>query len=240
MGLLGRLGRVIRANINNLLQEAEDPEKILEDAVLEMQQNLITMRQAVAQAIANQKRVERQMKQNQIASQQWQHRAQLALTKGDEELAREALLRRSPYEKTVQALQSQIAQQKQLIDKLREDLGVLENKIIEVKTKKDLYLARARTAVASQKVHELAAGLKTGNTSAAFEKIEQKLLELEAHSEILNLTATDPLEQQFKALEKGAEFSSLARSLNAVAHSSVIDEELETLRSQLDHLDHES
>jgi phage shock protein A len=234
MGLLGRLGRVIKANINNFFQEAEDPEKILEDVVLEMQQNLIMMRQAVAQAIANQKRVERQMTQNQIAAQQWQQRAQLALEKGDEELAREALLRRSPYQKTAQALHNQIELQREIIDKLKQDMGILENKIIEAKTKKDLYIARARSAVASQKIHELAIGLKQGTTSEAFEKMEQKILELEAHSEMLTLTTSDSIEQKFKALERGSPIKSTPNSPNLAAHTPLIDEELEHLKSQLD------
>jgi len=149
MGLIDRILRVIRANLNNLIGQAEDPEKVLEQAVEEMQQDLIQLRQAVAQAIATQKRTERQAAQAETTAQEWYNRAQLALSNGDDNLAREALTRRKSYQETAKAMRTQLTQQSTVVSKLKENMRALESKISEAKTKKDLYIARARSAQAS-------------------------------------------------------------------------------------------
>lgn len=129
MGLFDRIMRVIRANLNSLVSSAEDPEKILEQAVLDMQEDLIQLRQAVAQAIATQKRTERQCSQAQTTSDEWYRRAQLALQKGDETLAREALTRRKSYQDTAEAMRSQIGQQSTIVTQLKQNMMKLESKI---------------------------------------------------------------------------------------------------------------
>jgi phage shock protein A len=136
MGLIDRILRVIRANLNSLIGQAEDPEKILEQAVEEMQQDLIQLRQAVAQAIATQKRTERQASQAQTTANDWYNRAQLALSNADENLAREALTRRKSYQETAKAMQAQLEQQASVVTKLKENMRTLESKISEAKTKK--------------------------------------------------------------------------------------------------------
>jgi len=129
MGLIDRILRVIRANLNSLIGQAEDPEKVLEQAVEDMQQDLIQLRQAVAQAIATQKRTERQASQAKSTASEWYNRAQLALSKGDENLAREALTRRKSYEETAKAMQDQLSQQAGVVTKLKENMRALESKI---------------------------------------------------------------------------------------------------------------
>lgn len=204
MGLLERTWRLIRANIRELVERAEDPESVLEKTVLEMQQNLIEMRSGVAIAIATQKRTERQMAQNSSIAQQWRQRAQLALEKGDEPLAREALLRGQTYQKNSQALQEQIAQQKSVVTKLKQDMGALENKIAEARNKKDLFVARARSAAASQKIQELSGEINTGAALRAFERMEEKVLSLEARSETTKITIDSDLEKKIAALEEAS------------------------------------
>ncbi|HTL89334.1 MAG TPA: PspA/IM30 family protein, partial [Leptolyngbya sp.] len=115
MGLFDRIWRAIRANLNHLIGQMEDPEKILEQTVLDMQDDLIRLRQAVAQAIATQKRTERQASQARSTSEDWYRRAQLALQKGDENLAREALARRKSYVETANAMESQLSQQGSIV-----------------------------------------------------------------------------------------------------------------------------
>jgi phage shock protein A len=92
MGIFDRISRVVRANVNDMIDKAEDPEKVLEQSIREMGDDLVKMRQAVAQAIASQKRTEQQYQKNMAEANTWQQRAQLALTKGEESLAREALV----------------------------------------------------------------------------------------------------------------------------------------------------
>ena len=118
MGLLDRISRLVRANINTLLNGAEDPEQVLQQTVIDMQSDLISMRQAVAQAIATQKRSERQCEQAARNAREWYNRAQLALNKNDEATAREALSRRQTYTQTEQALRPQITRQKEVVQQL--------------------------------------------------------------------------------------------------------------------------
>ncbi|GFZ91516.1 hypothetical protein CYANOKiyG1_01900 [Okeania sp. KiyG1] len=136
MGLLDRVWRVIRANVNTLISGAEDPEKVLEQTVTEMQNDLVKLRQAVAQAIATQKRTERQYSQAQSTADEWYRRAQLALQKGQENLAREALTRRKSYQETATAMKVQVEQQKQVMEKLKQNMRQLEQKISEAKLKR--------------------------------------------------------------------------------------------------------
>lgn len=253
MGLLDRIWRVIRANINSLMNQAEDPEKILEQAVEDMQQDLISMRQGVAQAIATQKRTERQMAQNRATADQWRRRAQLALEKGDENLAREALARRQSYQNNAQTLQAQVEQQKEIINKLKQDMRTLETKISEAKTKKDMYIARARSAVASQKIQELSGNINTGSALSAFERMEEKVMELEAGSEAIGELGTDNLEKKFAALEGASDLDAELAQLKAdrqigtnqgklpsaeasAPQNPEIDREIEKLRSEIDRL----
>ncbi|MBE9130152.1 MULTISPECIES: PspA/IM30 family protein [unclassified Coleofasciculus] len=251
MGLIDRIWRVIRANLNSLIGQAEDPEKILEQAVDEMQQNLIQMRQAVAQAIASQKRTERQASQSETTANEWYNRAQLALSKGDDTLAREALTRRKSYQETAKALTSQLTQQNEIVTKLKKDMRTLESKISEAKTKKDLYIARARSAQASQKINEMLGNMNTGSALSTFEKMEDKVLQLEAQSQAMAELSGNELDQRFATLESGgeidAELAAMKASLSAGTESPKLpsnqatsaetmetDGELEKLRSELE------
>jgi phage shock protein A len=118
MGLFDRISRLMRANLNDMLSKAEDPEKILEKAIIDMQEDLVQLRQAVASAIASQKRSQQQYNQNQSQANQWQSRAQLALQKGDENLAREALQRKKSYLETANTIKATLDQQTGQVDTL--------------------------------------------------------------------------------------------------------------------------
>ena len=248
MGLFDRIMRVIRANLNSLVSGAEDPEKILEQAVLDMQEDLIQLRQAVAQAIATQKRTERQCSQAQTTADEWYRRAQLALQKGEETLAREALTRRKSYQDTAEAMRSQIEQQATIVTQLKQNMMKLESKISEAKTKKDLYIARARSAKASQQINDMMGRVGTGSAISAFERMEEKVLQLEAQSEAVAELGTDDLEKRIAALgeadEVEAELAAMRNQLTGgvptaqlpagqTATNSETDRELENLRQQM-------
>lgn len=220
MGLFERIWRVIRANITSLVSNAEDPEKVLEQTMLEMQENLIQLRQAVAQAIATQKRTERQCQQAQSLAQDWYGRAQLALEKGDERLAREALTKRKSYQETAQAMQTQIDQQSGVVNQLKRDMRSLEGKISEAKSKKDLYIARARSAQASLRLNEMLGGLDPDRSINAFEKMEEKVMELEAQSEAIGSLNEDTLEKEFVSLQGANEIDQELLNLKAKLSSS--------------------
>ncbi|MFQ3616036.1 MAG: PspA/IM30 family protein [Cyanobacteriota bacterium] len=215
MGLLDRIWRVIRANLNSLISQVEDPEKILEQTVIDMQEDLIRLRQAVAQAIATQKRTERQQAQAEAQSREWHRRAQLALQKGEETLAREALTRRKTYQDTADALKGQIEQQAGIVAQMKQNMIMLESKLAEAKTKKDLYIARARSAKASERLNEMIGKYNPEGALAAFERMEQKVLDLEARSEAIAELNADKLEERFAQIEGGSDIDSELAAMKA-------------------------
>ena len=208
MEFIKRILRIIRANINSLIGSAEDPEKILQQAVIEMQENLVRLRQGVAQAIAAQKRTERQAQAAKSTSEEWYRRAGLALQQGNEVLAREALTKRKAYQETSTALFSQIEQQNDVVARLKKDMRSLELKIGEAKTKKDMYIARARSAEASVRLQDMLDTSSPTSSLNAFERMEDKVLQIEAQSEAMVQLGTDDLQKQFESLEAGGDIDS--------------------------------
>jgi len=190
MSLFDRLWQVLHSNLSNITQEEADPEKLIEATIEELEQQLITQRQSIAQAIAIQKRTERQIKQLQMHGEEWYRRAKLALVHNQEQLARESLTRRQSYLEQIKSLETQTTAQIKIVNELREQLRLLEVKVNDLKLKKDLYIARFRSANISQKLADI-------NYSSTLENIEQKLREIEAEAEL----NTDPLEAKFKDLE---------------------------------------
>ncbi len=215
MGIFDRLWRIIRANVNSLVSGAEDPEKILEQTVIDMHNDLVKLRQAVAQAIATQKRTERQFDQAQSTADEWYRRAQLALQKGQENLAREALTRRKSYQETATAMKVQVEQQKQVVEKLKQNMRQLEQKISEAKVKKNMYIARARSAQASEKLNEMLGSVNTGNALSAFDRMEEKVMQLEAKSEAIAELGTDSLEKQFASLDASNDIETELEAMKA-------------------------
>lgn len=205
MGFFERIWRVIRANLNSLISGAEDPEKILEQTVMDMQEDLVQLRQAVAGAIASQKRTERQYHQAETTSEEWYQRAQLALQKGDERLAREALARRKSYQEMANTLKTQIEQHGAIVNQMKDNMRGLESKISEAKAKKDMFIARVRSAKASERLHEVMGNMKSGGSLNAFERMEEKVMQLEAQSDAIADLGTSDIEKKFRALESGSD-----------------------------------
>ncbi|MEB3289163.1 MAG: PspA/IM30 family protein [Leptolyngbya sp.] len=218
MGLFDRAFLVLRANLNSMVNQAEDPAKVLEQTLVDMEAKLLQLRQAVALAIATQKRTERQRDQARATAQEWYNRAELALRKGDEDTARQALTRRQTSLEAAQAMESQREQQRQVVGTMKENMHRLEIKLAEAKTKKDLYIARARSAEASHRLQEMLGDLRNGGAKAAFDHMEQRVLDLEARSEALQDLDGDALERQFAALE---------------GERSPVDRELEAMKARL-------
>ncbi|BAY89151.1 MULTISPECIES: PspA/IM30 family protein [unclassified Tolypothrix] len=201
MEVMKRILRVFRANLNSLIGSTEDPEKVLEQTVLEMQENLMQLRRGVAQAIAIQKRTERQAAAADSTAEEWYRRAQLALQQGNEPLAKEALTKRRVYQETAKTLSEQRLEQNTLVDKLKQDMRTLELKISEAKTKKDMFIARARSAEASAKLQEMLNGVSSTSSLNAFERMEDKVLQIEAQSEAIAQLGGDDLQKKFASLE---------------------------------------
>ena len=201
MGLFDRIGRVFRSNVNAAVSAAEDPEKILEQTVVDMQEDLVKLRQAVAGAIASQKRIEQQYNQAQVQSEEWYRRAQLALQKGDENLAREALTRKQTFSETATSLKQQLDQSVTQIEKMKRNLRELEGKISKYKTEKDMLKARAGAAKANEQLSQAMGQIDTASATGAFDRMKEKVLQMEAKSEAIAELSGDSLETQFAELE---------------------------------------
>jgi len=257
MGLFDRVSRVVRSNLNAAVSSAEDPEKILDQAIMDMQEDLVQMRQAVARAIASQKRVEQQASKAQSETNLWQQRAQLALQKGDENLAREALTRKKSHAETAMALKGQLDQQSGSVSTLKRQLIALESKISEAKTKKDMLKARASAAKANEQLQRSVGTLNTSSAMGAFERMEEKVLQMEASGEAAAELAGANLESQFASLEAGDDVDyeleamkaqmlggssptggalPAADEAKAAPTDSAVDAELQALKNELDSL----
>jgi len=243
--MFDRLSRVAKSYANNFISNAEDPEKMLDQTVSEMSEDLIKMRQATAQVMASQKQLETKFKAAQQTADDWYRRAQLALQKGDEELAKEALKRRKSFQENADGLKNQFTAQKAATDGLLSNTRMLEQKIQEAKSKKDTLKARAQSAKTSKQVQEMVGGLSSSNAMAAFERMEEKVLKMEAESDATAYLASgDTLSNEFALLEAGSVDDDLAKmkaALNAPVENkklpqtkqeglNEIDSELEELR----------
>ncbi len=260
MGLFDRLSRVVRANLNDLVSQAEDPEKVLEQAVIDMQEDLVQLRQAVARTIAEQKRTEQRYNSDLTEAGKWEQRAKLALTKGDDNLAKEALTRKKSFSDTATALKTQLDQQSGQVETLRRNLVALESKIAEAKTKKNMLTARASAAKANEELQKTLGGIGTSSAMGAFERMENKVLDLEARSEAVGELGSFGIENQFALLESSTnvddelallkaqmsgaslppasspESPKIEASKTATPTDGVIDAELEDLRRKLNDL----
>jgi phage shock protein A len=218
MGFFDRLSRLLRANLNDLVSKAEDPVKILDQAGSDMQDDLVKLRQAVAMAIASQKRLKNQAEQAESQSRTWYERAELALKKNEDELAREALTRRKTFQETATSLGTQVQAQSAQVETLKKSLVALEGKIAEARTKKDMLKARAQAAQAQQQLQSTVGSMGTNSAMAAFERMEDKVQSLEASSQAAAELAGADLDSKFAALEGGND----------------VDDELAALRKQVE------
>lgn len=232
MGLFDRISRLVRANLNDVVNKAEDPEKILEQSIMDMQEDLVQLRQAVAQTIATQKRSEQQYNQAQSQANQWQQRAQLALQKGDENLAREALGRKKGYAETAATIKVQLDGQTGQVDGLKRNLVQLESKISEAKTKKNMLKARLQSAKAQEKLQSTLGSLNTNSSMAAFDRMEEKVLNIEARSQAAGELVGSDLENQFAQLESGGDVDDELAAMKAQLVGPVSPPQLEPGKSQ--------
>jgi len=217
MSLLERVTTLIRANLNDLLDRAEDPEKMIKQIILDMQNQLIQVKTQVAAAIADEQKLYQRYLQNQEEADKWQKKAELAVSKGDDELAKEALQRRNSYQSVADGFKAQYEEQKQQVEVLKSALEKLEAKIDEAERKKDLLIARARRADAEKAIHETVAGIGQAGAFESFERMEEKVQEKEARAKAAAELDTDSLEEKFAALEQ----------------ESNVDQQLEELKAKL-------
>ena len=147
MGFFGRMATLIKSNINDLISKSEDPEKMLNQVIVDMNTQLVEAKKQVAVAIADEKRLQKQLQNETSVAEEWQRKAMLAIRAGDDELAKEALLRKKEHDQLGATFQDQWQKQKNATDQLKLALRALNNKIEEAKRKKNVLIAQQRRAL---------------------------------------------------------------------------------------------
>jgi len=221
MGLFSRIGTLFRSNINELINKAEDPEKMLNQVLVEMKSQLVEAKKQVAVAIADEKRLKKQYEQEARKAADWEKKAMLAVRAGDDTLARAALQRKTSHDEIAGQLKTQWEAQLDSVSKLKDALRGLDSKIAEASRKRNLLVSRQKRAEAQRTINETLAGINNTSAFTTFERMADRVTQLEAEAEAsaeMGLALEDTsLESQFKALEAG----------------SGVDDQLEALKSKM-------
>lgn len=208
MGIFQKLSLLIRSNLNDLIAQAENPEKMLNQVILDMRDQLTKAKQEVALAIADERKLKAQVDEEFRQSQEWERRAMLAIRQERDDLARQALTRQQEYAGRAQALHDTWQRQQAETEKLKDALRQLQGKIEEAQRKKNLLVAKQKRAQAQKRIHETISGLSDTSAFETFNRMAEKIEQQErlalASAEVTEQLSGDPLDREFKLLETGA------------------------------------
>jgi phage shock protein A len=202
MALLERVSTLVRANLNDLIDKAEHPEKMIKQVILDMHNQLLQVKTQVAIAIADQHLLEKRRKENEDKVAEWMRKAELAVDKKQDDLARVALERVESYRELTDGFAQQVADQKAQVENLKTALRQLEQKLIEAQAKADLLIAQHRRARAVAKASDAKMAAGNGSSAAAFDRMKRKVAHGEALSQAKSEIVTDNMEERLAALEK--------------------------------------
>lgn len=201
MGMFSRFTDIINANINSMLDKAENPEKMIKLIIQEMEETLVEVRSTAAKHIAEKKTVMRNIRdmENRVAS--WQQKAELALTKGREDLAKSALVEKQNCTQKLAEFNEELGQFDEYLMAVQQDGQRLQEKLSEAKRKQEAYRVRQQSAQVRLKVREKAAVHNIDEAISKFERYQQKIDRVEAEVEAYDMTSTQDLSSQIRALE---------------------------------------
>lgn len=210
MGIFARLAQLIQSNINDLISKSEDPEKMLNQVVIEMNQQLVEAKKQVAVSIADEKRLAKQAEQEQANAAEWERRAMMAVRAGDDALATEALARKKEHDALAQQYDEQWKKQKAAVEQLKTALRVLNGKIEEAKRKKNVLIARKKRAEAQKAIQETMNGLRDASAFDTFDRMAQKIDQMEAEAE-----AGAELSEEYSGDQLAHKFAKMETSVGA-------------------------
>src|SRR5919199_1615193 len=205
MGILDRVSTLLRANINDMIDRAEDPEKVVKQLIADMNNQLLQVKTQVAAAIADEKMLYQRYKDNEAKAADWQQRAELAVERGQDDMAREALMRRNSFAQTAEGFKTQYEQQSQQVEQLKDALRQLEAKIQDAQTKQELLIARSRRAKAETNIRRTLSGLDQSSALTSFQRIEEKVSRQEAQASALGQLDQETMESRFQLMESESE-----------------------------------
>ena len=205
MGILQRLSLLIRSNLNDAISRGENPEKILNQVLADMREQLARAKQEVAVAIADERKLKAQVDEEKRQAEEWEQRAILAVREGRDDLARQALVRQQEHAERAASLEETWQRQAAETEKLKAALRDLNDKIEEAKRKKNLLIAKQKRAQAQKRIHETMAGLSDRSAFETFERMAEKIEESErralAAAEVSETLSGDTLEREFARLQ---------------------------------------
>ncbi|HTK95063.1 MAG TPA: PspA/IM30 family protein [Terriglobales bacterium] len=215
MALLDRVATLIRANLNDLIDKAEDPEKMIKQVILDMQNQLLQVKTQVAISIADLHLLEKKHKENEAKMAEWMHKAELAVSKKNDELARAALERHKSHEQLAANFKEQVADQSTQVESLKSALRKLEQKLAEAENKADILMAQNRRARASGKASDAGMAMGDRSKAATFDRMKNKVQYNEAVATAKVELVNDDLEDKFAQLDKEEEIERMLSELKA-------------------------
>jgi len=205
MGIFSRMMTVIRANINALIGKAEDPAKVLEQSLIDMRGSLAKTKQDVAGAIADEKKLQGQVEREKKQAEDWERRAMLAVNEGRDDLAKQALMRQSEHMQAASQLHETWLRHKGDTEKLKDSLRQMNDRIEELKRKKNVLVARQKRAEAQERIQRTMSTMGDQTAFDTFQRMEERIDDMErqalAAAELAGELSGDSLQQEFKALE---------------------------------------
>jgi phage shock protein A len=214
MGLLDRVSTLIRANLNDLVDKAEDPEKVIKQIVLDMQNQLMQVKTQVAISIADLHLLQKKQQENEAKAAEWLKKAEMAVGKKDDELARAALERHRNYKQIAASFVEQAQDQNGEVEKLKAALRKLEEKMEEARNKSDMLMARHRRAKANGRAAEVRTKMADGSAVDGYDRMKDKVLRNEAVAEAkTEMLGEGTVEDRFAAMEKEEEIERMLTEL---------------------------
>ena len=215
MAVLERVATLVRANLNDLIDRAEDPEKMIKQVILDMENQLLQVKTQVAISMADHHLLQKKQAEHEDKAAEWMRKAELAVDKTQDDLARAALERYQSFTKLAEGYTHQVEDQKQQVDALRKALEQLDQKLGEARGKSDMLLAKHRRARALEKANDAQLAIAGRSPVADFERMERKVQRSEAVSQAKSELVADDVDRRFHALEKEDEVGRLLDALKA-------------------------
>jgi phage shock protein A len=200
MGIFTRFRDIISSNMNAMLDRAEDPEKLLKLMIREMEDTLVELKASCAGVMANSKKVRRQLEDMHARAKSWEERATLAVTKGRDDLAREALLERRRYTERTEALESEMVELQDIVEKYQDDIRQLEEKLGTAREKQRVLLERHVRARKKIRAQQDIRRMDSAEALLKFEQFENRIERMEAEAELVNYGRKRAMEQEFEGL----------------------------------------
>ena len=213
MGLLERVSTLIRANINDMVDRAEDPEKMIKQVILDMENQYLQVKTQVAVSIADQHILEKKQHEQENIGKDWMRKAEIAVDKGEDDLARAALDRFQTSQRLAQSFQEQVNDQRGQVEMLKTALIKLEQKLDEAKSKREVLLARHRRSIALDKATRAQVAIGDGSKSASFERMKDRVDHSEATATAELELLSDDVADRLNRLDRDSEVERLLTDL---------------------------